>query len=159
MNRLSWLRLIFILLLVLLTWVCRAQLQATSFQDLEELRLNAPKHTVIFIHTNWCKYCLQMEHTTFADSSVVERLNQDFYFTKLDAEQRKPIQFLGHSFEFNPTGSNTGQHALAAELGTVDGKLNFPTICILNTQNEIVFQHAGYMDQEELSAVLNELTK
>jgi thioredoxin-related protein len=98
-----------------------------------------------------------MENTTFSDDSLINKLNQHFYFVKLDAETSDSITYSGHTFKFRPTGANTGVHELAEQLGTIDGKLNYPTLTILNRSNEIVFQYSGVLEADALLAGLNKL--
>jgi len=47
-------------------------------------------------------------------------------------------------------------HELAKQLGTINGKLNYPALVVLNAKNEIVFQYDGYLNAEELEAILKE---
>ena len=134
-------------------------LRTLSFAELDAAMAQEKRIVVAFIHTDWCKICQQMKSTTFHNEQVIQTLNDHFYFVDLNAESTDDITFSGHTFQFKPTGANTGVHELAEQLGTINGELNFPTISILNPQTEIIFQHGGYLDTQEMLAVLNELTK
>ncbi|MBO6517883.1 MAG: thioredoxin family protein [Bacteroidia bacterium] len=136
-----------------------AQLQTFHFDQLDSLRAIEQKPVLVFIHTEWCKYCYQMENTTFTNDSLVNRVNRSFYFVKLDAETKENIRYGGHTFKFKPNGSNTGVHELAEQLGTIDGKLAYPTVCLLNQDNEIVYQYSGLLGADALLAGLNQLTE
>ena len=138
--------------------VCNyAQLPKISFPQLDSLQKKDPRNIVVFIHTDWCRYCRAMEETTFKNSAVVKRLTRRFYFLVLDAEEKKDIYFNGHVFKFKPTGSGTGVHELAEQLGTVKGNMAFPSLCFLNTKNEIIFQHADYINARDLKTVLDKI--
>ena len=76
---------------------------------------------MVWIHTDWCRYCEQMRNTTFKNENLVDRLSEQFYFLSLNAEDTRDINFKNHVFKFVPTGPNTGMHDLARQLGTVDG--------------------------------------
>lgn len=134
-----------------------AQLESHEFSELDSLLAVDDREVVVFIGTDWCKFCHKMENTTFKNDSLTKVLNDSFYFVKLDAEQKDDIIYRGHKFSYKPSGGNTGVHELAEQLGTVNGNLNYPTVSIVNTQNEIVFQYGGAMTANELMAVLNEL--
>ena len=134
-----------------------AQLQTIEFDQLDSLHVMEQKYALVFIHTDWCKYCDQMKNTTFKNDSVIDVLNNNFYFIDLNAESTEDIYYGGHTFRYKPTGVNTGVHELAEQLGTIDGKMNYPTISIINTQNEIVFQYGGLLKTDELLAVLKKL--
>lgn len=136
-----------------------AQLQAVSFAQLDSLQTVEQRPVVTFIHTDWCKYCLQMRHTTLNNDSVISVLNTLFYFIDLNAESKKDISYGGHEFTFKPTGSDTGVHELAEQLGMINGKLDYPTVSVINARNEILFQHGGVLKMNELLTVLMEISK
>jgi thioredoxin-related protein len=136
---------------------CFAQLKVYTFEEAELLSKVNPKPIVVFVHTNWCKYCKLMENTTFKNSEIIALLNDNFYFVSLDAETKKDITFNNHRFQFNPTGQNTGIHELATELATINGQVSYPTITILNTDNSILFQKQSYLKANALFSILEKI--
>jgi thioredoxin-related protein len=98
-----------------------------------------------------------MKNTTLADAGVVKLLNQKFYFVTMDIEEKRDISFHGHIFRYKPTGTNTGVHQLAEQLGTINGQLAYPALCFLNADYEITYQREGYVRPKELLAVLEKL--
>ncbi len=131
-----------------------AQLESYTFSEVDSLQKLSPKNVVIFIHTDWCKYCLAMKNSTFKDEKIIALLNEDFWFAKLMAESKEDIVFNGYTFKYKPTGSNTGIHELAEQLGTVDGKVSYPTLCILNPDYEIIFQYNQFIKSIDLETIL-----
>ena len=138
---------------------CLAQLKTVSLTELDSLQTLEQRPVVTFIHTDWCKYCLQMKSKTLNNDSVISVLNKSFYFVDLDAESKKVMSYGGHAFKFKPTGSDTGVHELAEQLGMINGKLDYPTVSVINAKNEIVFQHGGLLQTDELLTVLRALQK
>ena len=136
-----------------------AQLHRVSFAELDSLQRVDQRNVLVFIQTDWCKYCLRMKSTTFRNDSVVNVLNKLFYVVDLNAESKTDITYGGYEFKFKPTGSDTGIHELAEQLGMINGKLDFPTVSVLNAKNEIVFQNGGLLQTDELLAVLMALQK
>ena len=136
-----------------------AQLHRVSFAELDSLQRVDQRNVLVFIQTDWCKYCLSMKSTTFRNDSVVNVLNKLFYVVDLNAESKTDITYGGYEFKFKPTGSDTGIHELAEQLGMINGKLDFPTVSVLNAKNEIVFQNGGLLQTDELLAVLMALQK
>lgn len=134
-----------------------AQLKTVSFNELDNLQSVKQKQVVIFLHTDWCKFCIKMKNTSLLNDSVISSLNRNFYFVELDGESTEDINYAGHTFKFKPNGLNTGTHELAEQLGTIDNKLNYPTISVINPKNEIVFQHGGFMSTEELLILFQNL--
>lgn len=134
-----------------------AQLKSYSFEEAEKIVRENPKSIVVFIHTNWCKYCKMMENSTFKDPEVIAYLNKHFYFVSLDAESKDAITFNNHTFQFKPTGQNTGTHELAMELATIDGQVIYPTITILDVDYSIALQTTSFKNSENLLTLLKKM--
>lgn len=136
---------------------CFAQLNNYQFAQSDSLQKIEKKNIVVFIHTDWCNYCKTMQNTTFKNDSIIKLLNDTFYFIPLNAEQKNNIIFNGHTFKYKPTGANTGLHELAEQLATIEGKVSFPTLCFLNANNEIIFQHNQFINSVDLKIILTRL--
>ena len=134
-----------------------AQLRSYKFEQIDSLQNIEKRKIIVFIHTDWCKYCLTMKNTTFKNKDVIALLNKIFYFIDLNAEEKQPIYFQGIKFQFEPTGNQTGINDLAKVLATINGKINYPTLCILNDKNEIIFQHNSFLNNDALLRILNTL--
>ena len=142
---------------VVLSLCSYAQLPQISFYQLDSLQKTESRNVVVLIHTDWCKYCRAMEETTFKNPAVVKILSSKFYFVTLNAEEKHDIFFNGHTFKFKPTGSGIGVHELAEQLGTVKGDMVFPTLCFLNSKNEIFYQNRDYINARDLKAILDKI--
>lgn len=127
-----------------------------SFEELKELQVQQTRNVVIFIHTQWCSYCKAMKVKTFEKKEVYEKLNNQYYFVEFDAESTKDIIFYERVFKFKPTGRNTGINELAEVLGSIKGKISYPTIVILNSENEIIFQHDSFLNAKDMEMILIE---
>lgn len=125
-----------------------------TFQQVDSLQKMEQKPVLVFIHTTWCRYCEAMEQTTFKNREVRELLEEKFYFIRLDAEEKQAIFLNGRRFQYRPTGAGTGQHELAQELGSQEGKVSFPTLCFLSPENEIIYQQAGFTSAKQLVEIL-----
>lgn len=134
-----------------------AQLKAYQFEEIDSLQKIENRIVMIFIHTDWCKYCQTMKNTTFKNDNIIEQINKQFYFIDLNAEEKKDIVFSNHIFKYKPTGTNTGINELAEQLGTVDSKVSYPTLCFLNADNEIILQYPQYISHADLMAILTRL--
>lgn len=150
--------------IILLLFLCVAnqnfaQLNTHTFEEAEKLSKISPKPFVIFLHTNWCKYCKMMENTTFKDQKIVEELNKNFYFISFNAEDKKAINFNNHAFKFLPKGNNSGVHELAISLGEKDGNLIYPTISILDSDYSILAQIQSFTNSKTLLEILQKLKR
>jgi thioredoxin-related protein len=131
-----------------------AQLKTHSFEEVEQLSKENPKPIVVFIHTSWCKYCKIMENSTFKNPAVIKELNENFYFISLDAEKKREINFNNHTFRFKPTGTNTGIHELATALATIDERVVYPTLTVLDTDYTILLQKHSYLNAKSVLSIL-----
>lgn len=134
-----------------------AQLKIYQFEQLESLQKIEKRTVVIFIHTEWCKYCQAMKNTTLKNDSIVYTLNKQFYFIDLNAEEKSNINFNGHTFKYKPSGLNTGIHELAEQLATVDKQVSYPTLCFINSNSEIIFQYNQFITSTDLQTILTQL--
>lgn len=147
-------------ILLILFWAIPssfAQLKTYSFEQIDSLQRNQNRKIIVFIHTDWCKYCQAMKNTTFKNKEVIKALNENFYFITLNAEEKSTITFNSRQFIFKTNSNTTGIHELAVELATINNQTIYPTICVLNTQNEIVFQESNYLPAKEFLMVLEKL--
>lgn len=116
-----------------------------------------PKNLIVFIHADWCNYCKAMENKTFANKNVQELMNGHFFYTELNAEEKRDIVFAGKTFKYKPAGMNTGLHELAFILGNIEGQVSYPTVTILNSEHEIIFQYTGFLSAKDFAAVLTKI--
>jgi len=131
-----------------------SQLKQYQFEDIDSLQNIEQRNVFVFIHTDWCKYCQLMKNTTLKSRDVVDKLNKNYYFISHNGEEKRNITIDGKIFKYKPTGLNTGMHQLSKEIATLNNTVSYPTICILNPQKEIVFQHNNYLGVKDLLAVL-----
>lgn len=125
-----------------------------TFEEVERLQQQKSKPLLVFLYTDWCKICHGMKRTTFKNKKVIQLLNEKFYLIQLNGEERKAITFLGKTFRYKPTGTTTGIHELANELGAIKKRIAFPTTTILNTKFEIDIQLLGFLNSKKMTAIL-----
>ncbi|MEM7035522.1 MAG: thioredoxin family protein [Bacteroidota bacterium] len=141
---------------------CTGQKASTSTEDLKtytfsemDAHLKAkPRPMAIFFHAEWCKFCKNMEHTTFRDMEVVRQLNRDFYFISFDGESKETVKFAGRDFKNYPTGRQGGTHELMLELGNINGSLAYPAFVLMDSDYKIMFEHGGFISAKEMRGVL-----
>lgn len=131
-----------------------AQIKTYQFEQIDSLQKIEKRNILIFIHTDWCKYCKMMQNTTFKNDHIIKMLNEKYYFITLNAEEKRTIFFNNHTFSYKPTGTNTGSNEITVQLGTIENKLSFPTLCVLNANNEIIFQYPQYITTTDLKTIL-----
>lgn len=131
-----------------------AQLKSLPFEQVQELQKNNSKWQIILVHTQWCKYCKAMENTTFRNKKVVSLLNEKFYFTSFDAEEKREISFNGKTFRYLPNGKNTGIHQLNDYLSNGKNQEVYPRLVFLSPNGEKMYFIEGFISAKDLEKVL-----
>lgn len=135
------------------------QLKSRTFEKVDSLQQIQKRKIIVFIHTDWCQFCQRMKATTFKDQEIIEKLNSDFYFVDFNAEEKREVTFQKQTFKYLPSGNNVGVNELALQLGTIDNQIVYPTLCVLNEKNEIIFQYNIYLSTKEFKILLEKLAK
>jgi thioredoxin-related protein len=134
-----------------------SQLQNRTFEAMDSLQQIQKRKLVVFIHTDWCHFCQRMKNTTFKNQEIIQKLNSDFYFVDLNAEEKSDIKFNNHIFKYQPTGNKVGVHELALQLGTMNNQIVYPVLCVLNDKNEILFQYNNYLSPKDFKQLLEKM--
>lgn len=147
----------FFLLLLLVNLSClvhgQSVVQWTAFEHLNDSLRNEKKPLMIFIHTEWCKYCDMQENIVFQQAKIASLLSQNFYCLRLEAEGSDEIKFLNRRYAFQ---SGSGYHQLAELLGKKNGSLIFPTTVLVNKDLQIYTRLQGLQTAADLQSVLTQ---
>lgn len=144
--------------LILLTLVqVKAQVRSNSFDELDSLQSVESRDIMVFLRTDWCKYCKTMERSVFSQKELGQRINDNFWFVAFDGESQSPITFMAKQYEFKPTGLETGIHELAEAIGTIDGQVSFPSLVVIKQSGEVVFQFSGFLNKKRMVVLLDQL--
>lgn len=155
MNKLALLFFLLIGLTVFSQKKTTKELHQYTFEEVTELQKKEKRPVLIFLHTQWCKFCLAMKKNTFTNKEVIDILNKQFYFVSFDAECKQNVTFNNHTFKYKPSGANTGVHELATAL--TDKELTFPNTLVLSKKNEIIFQTKNFINAKTLIKRINSL--
>jgi len=139
-----------------MTWD-EAVAQSKKDEALEKEKKGKRKKIFIDFHTAWCGWCKRMDATTFANPSIVEYMNKNYYPVKFDAEGMDTIVFKGTVFmnsepTFKKTGARGKVHILAYSL--LEGKLSYPSYTILDETFNRVHIISGYKTPEPMLGTL-----
>ena len=121
------------------------------FEEAITLNKENPKPILVDVYTDWCGYCKKMDLNTYANKTISDYINKNFYAVKLDGEEKKDIIFNDHTFKFQKQGRR-GYHQLPATL--MDGKLSYPTTIILSKDEKVLDKIPGYLDKKTMEKVL-----
>ena len=142
----------YIMLILLCVSVKSNAQQVYSFNQLDSLQKIKHKNVFVFVHTDWCNYCKAMEEKVFKDPVIINLLTEQFYFVKLDAEEKENLIYANRVFKFKPS---LGFHELATLLsGDSKNSLVFPSSYIINTKDEIISHINGFINSADLQKQL-----
>lgn len=133
-----------------------AQLKVHSLKEAEKLNNELEKPFIIYLYTDWCQYCKAMELKTFKNNEIINLLNKNFYFVKINAEEKNTILFEGEEFKFVPNGVNTGHNEIIKKLLPTQDSNTFPWI-ILYDKRKIIWQKSGFQNANELQFTLKKI--
>jgi thioredoxin-related protein len=122
-------------------------LRWTALEHLEDSLRTEARPLMVFIHTDWCKYCQMQQKTTFKDPELVGLLNQKFYSLTLNAEEQVALKFFGRTYK---PGSQGDFHSLARMLGLEGGKLLFPTTVFYFPGSNAIKRFQGLQQANDL---------
>lgn len=95
----------------------------------------AQKYVLVDVYTDWCRWCKELDKTTYQDSNVVQLLNKSFVCVKLNAETEK-------------------QGRQARTEYKVEG---FPWILVLNPDGSLRGKIGGYEEAEPFAKELQQI--
>lgn len=126
-----------------------APLKQYSINEIRQLSAQKPKKLVIDVYTDWCTWCKKMDKTTYQNEGIIQQINEDFYFVKLNAETRDSIFFDNKIFTFqNKYKANEFAVAL------LNGQMSYPSTVFLDEKLGLLTVVPGYLTPKDLSPVL-----
>lgn len=117
------------------------------------------KKVFIDFTTGWCGWCKKMDATTFADQSIVDYMNANYYAVKFDAETRDTIVFNGHEFtnsdpSFIKSAPNARGKTHWFAYSILDGATSYPSYVLLDENLTRLTIYPGYKTVEDLIGIL-----
>src|SRR4051812_40529956 len=73
-----------------------------SITEAEKLSKDHPKKILIDVYTDWCRWCKQLDNSTYNDPAIIKYVNDNFYAVKLNAESKDKIVYQGKEYAFDP---------------------------------------------------------
>ncbi|WP_437921034.1 thioredoxin family protein [Sphingobacterium sp. LRF_L2] len=133
----------------------KESIQWLSFEQLSDSLASKPKDVLLFFHTDWCVYCRKMQQDVFTNSTVIDKINREYYAVHFDAESVDTVSFDGQHLTNTTTVKRRGSyHSLAKILASRNGSLSFPTTLILNADFTVHQRHFQYLSPKTLLKAL-----
>ena len=150
-------KILFTLVIVLITFSAAAQKNKINWMSLEEAeaaQATAPKKIMMDVYTSWCGPCKMLDKNTFQNPDVVKYVNEHYYAVKFNAEGNEKINFKSYVFEnpdYDPGRSGrNAQHELAGALKITA----YATIVFFNENGDTLLPVPGYKTPNQLELYL-----
>jgi thioredoxin-related protein len=124
-------------------------LKQYSITEISQLSAQKPKKLVIDVYTDWCSWCKKMDKTTYQNEGVIQQINEDFYFVKLNAETRDSIFFDNKIFTFQ-NQYKANEFAIAL----LNGQMSYPSTVFLDEKLGLLTVVPGYLTPKDISPIL-----
>lgn len=122
-----------------------------TFKEAVAKQSTEQRKIIVDIYTKWCKWCKEMDESTFNQTDIAHYINENFLAVKFDAEQQEPIVFNDKTYQFVKYGK-TGYHELAVEL--TGGRLSFPTLVFLDENMEVIQAIRGFQTVSRFGQII-----
>lgn len=145
-------KVIFSLIVFFLSVAAANAQQGINWMSWDEAMSKTEKRKILVdVYTEWCGWCKKMDKSTFANPTIVEYINKNYYAVKFDAEYKREITHNDKVYKFVRGGKN-GYHELAAEM--LQGRLSFPTLVFLDENHAVLQPIPGFMDSGTLNQIM-----
>ena len=122
-----------------------------SWEEAVEKQEENEKKILLEVYTEWCTWCKKMDDRTFANASLVNYINKNYYAVKLDAQYKEPIEYNGKTYKY-VKNKNRGYHELAGYL--LMGRMSYPSVVFMDENLKTIQAIAGYKSADEFKVIL-----
>lgn len=139
----------------LLTTICFSQIDIKTFN----LKFpENPKTTFIYFYTDWCAVCKIQENEIEKNFQLKNKLENEVYYLKIDAESEFEIDFLNQKYKPNTTSKKKEIHDFIFEFISPK-EINFPLWIFLDNDLIILGKYVGLIKNKDLEQLLNNIKK
>ena len=126
-----------------------------TFEALEDSLAVKPKKVFIDFYTIWCTFCRKMDHHVFTKPEVINKLNEQYYAVRFNAETDSVIHFGGQPFINDQVGkTRTPIHQIAQLLALREERFVAPTLVLLDEEFKVTSRYFQYLDSKKLLKAL-----
>ena len=131
--------------MLLITLCCSltyASWEWMDFADAYEKAMEENKHLVVNFYSIGCYWCRKMDNDTFADSTVMAKLDEDFLGAKVNIGSNREVMF----------DNNKITERQLAQIFRVRGT---PNTAFVDTTGKVILGIPGYVSVDKFAMVLD----
>lgn len=134
------------------------EIQWLSFEQLEDSLSIKPKKVIIDFYADWCSFCKKMDKVGFKNKDVIQRIKENYYAVKMNAETTDTISFGGQQFVNKEVGKRRrANHEIALLLGSRENyPFSLPVIVVLDESFKVSSRHFQYLSPKNMLEVFTE---
>ena len=129
----------------------QGQIVWRSFEELNTIG-NEDKKVMVFIYTDWCKWCRELDKTCFSDSDIANFINLNYFPIKFNGEIDESIEFQGQTYKLKKEDEKVF-HQFTEEFNK--GDISYPAIVFLDENLKVIQTIKGFRPKSEMFNVLN----
>lgn len=131
--------------------IAQNKIKWASWDGIAEMNNKSDKKYMIYVCYGGCKWCKQMEDSTFADGHIASFINSNFIPLRLNASSKERIIINDRAYTTKQMGTHEFNE-LAVEL--LGGNMTFPSIVFMNEQFKKIIAYNRFIEPQNFEMLL-----
>ncbi len=126
-----------------------------NFNQLNDSLKVKQKKVFVNFYADWCRYCKEMDRTTFKNTEVIKELNANYYAVKMNVESSETIIFGNQTFINKKINRVNPVHEIALLLASrKDQIFSLPAYILFDENFMAKARYFQFLDSNALLKIL-----
>lgn len=131
-----------------------------SFKELARKQAQEKRPMVIYVSSKYCVYCLMQEAKVRKDKKLSEKLNEEYYFVKGNAEKDTDIPFHNQHFVIPDQNDSYAVNEFVKVYGkNEEGMIAYPLWLFFDKDYQLLMRFQGLMQTKNILKALDLIEK